>query len=86
MGVYLFLSEPHTWLSEPTAALEKTVWMVSLLFLSHKSTSDRMKLSLFMMSSHPSRRPEAIERRHADDGISIESSFFASLHFVSKSA
>jgi len=45
-----------------------------------------MKLSLFMMSSPPPRRPEAIERRHADDGISIKRSFFASLLFVSKSA
>ena len=45
-----------------------------------------MKLALFMMSSHPSRRPEAIERRHADDGISIKRSFFASLLIVSKSA
>jgi hypothetical protein len=86
MGVYLFLSAPHAWPSESTAALEKTVWMVSLLFLSRKSTRDRMKLSLFMMSSPPPRRPEAIERRHADDGISIKRSFFASLLFVSKSA
>jgi hypothetical protein len=86
MGVYIFLSAPHAWLSESTAALEKTVWMVSLLFLSRKSTRDRMKLSAFTMPSYPSPRPETIEGRHADDVASSKSSFFASLLVVRRSA